>query len=1224
MKGKYFLTVVQTLMFLNSAFAQIDLDINKYIENPRMIGENKEEPVAILIPYQSADAAIAGEKTKSDYFISLNGDWKFLLKQNPYIVPSGFYKADYEDSKWNNISVPSNWQMQGYDHQMYRNVPMEFQPYNPPYVPHDINPTGLYRRQFDAPRNWDGRKVFLHFDGIQSAAFIWMNGIFVGYHEDGMTPAEFDVTDKIKKEGNTLAVMVMRWCDGSYLEDQDMFRFSGIYRDAYLYSKPEITLRDLFVKTDFDANYANADLILDLTIKNYSGKSGKVKVEYTLFDSNGKSAMNFSSELIDSRGNPTKTFTQKILSPEKWSDEKPYLYNLVLTLKDENNNPLEIIGQRVGFRELEVKNGIALLNGVPVYFRGTNRHEISPSTGKHLSRELMLEDIKLLKQFNFNAVRTSHYPNDPLWYDLCDEYGILLQDEVNAECHYTEDSFPKRQEYFDSFMDRFVRMVQRDKNHPSVVMWSTGNECGLDKPHYMMADYIKKFDPKRFLMHQANRTDGTAPYSDIAGPRYPTPSRLRKFGLESSIPVVMGEYAHAMGNSLGNFDEFWETIYEIPTLQGGFVWDWVDQGLEVNASYVEDLSPNRIQCGVMGRPELVKSMNSNAIKLSGLDDWIEVYDDKRLDITGNELTIEAVIYPDKFFIVNPIVTKAFQFGLMQTDKDSLAFYINGYRNSVKAGLPADWYSGWHKIKGVYDGSRMILYIDGNEAGSKSYNENIHSSHYPVNVGRDSFRDGDGHLGWISNFAVDEAKIFDKAVIHSENDKPVLWLSFDKISEGEKYFSYGINPFCINGMVTSDRKPQPELWQAKHSMSPVRFKSENPFSGIFKAVNKYSFTNLNEFNYEWFLYKDGKFVNSGKFDLDTAPQSEEEFVLPVPAITNDGSEYVFEISCKTATDKPIIEKGFEINFQDFILNGQDRKKIAVDARNNYDKLSVSEDAGSLSVRIGKVEYTFEKPSGDLNAIIDGKKILSSMNANIWHAPISNEKSDWGKAEAEEWYKMGMNDFKNTADKIYYSISPDNDSVGVKMKIFTTFSLSSDYIENEFEYLFRNDGSVEVKHRMTPLGYFDVSWMPCMGVSLKIPDEYKNLNWYGRGPHENYSDRQTGARIGIHSIAADSIMMPYIEPQEYGNFSGVKWFSLKNEGGEGFEIMPDDKINFSAVPYFNLDRARYIYQLKKDGNLFVRLNYGEPGIGDTPNPTMPAYRVYPEIYSGSFLLIPLTNK
>ena len=375
-------------------------------------------------------------------------------------------------------------------------------------------------------------------------------------------------------------------------------------------------------------------------------------------------------------------------------------------------------------------------------------------------------------------------------------------------------------------MDRFVRMVERDKNHPSVIMWSTGNECGLGPPHYLMANFVRRTDPTRFLMHQSNQPDGEAPYVDIIGPRYPTPSGLKQIGLSSPKPVVMGEYAHAMGSSVGHHDEFWETMYVVPALQGGFIWDWVDQGPEVQSRFVRDASPLGIQCAVMGRPEHIDGPSGKALRFSGLDDWVEVYDDPRLNPELG-FVIGATIAPGKFYTPNPIVTKAHQFGIVQVTADSLRFHVNSYRNALTVPVPQNWQLGWHMITARYDGEKMTFDIDSERVGERPYREHIRYAHYPINVGRDAYRNTEQHPGWISNFAVDRVEIRTLSLGDAAQSRTILSLSFDDITEGPKFLTFGISPFCHNGLISSDRKPQPELWQVKHSESPIRYSSEQP-------------------------------------------------------------------------------------------------------------------------------------------------------------------------------------------------------------------------------------------------------------------------------------------------------------------------------------------------------------------------------------------------------------
>jgi len=425
------------------------------------------------------------------------------------------------------------------------------------------------------------------------------------------------------------------------------------------------------------------------------------------------------------------------------------------------------------------------------------------------------------------------------------------------------------------------------------------------------------------------------------------------------------------------------------------------------------------------------------------------------------------------------------------------------------------------------------------------------------------------------------------------------------------------------MVTADREPQPELWQAKHSMSPVRFYSEDLCTGIFKAVNKYSFTNLNEFDIDWILYRDENMEKSGNIFLDVEPQSQKEFKIPIPENLNDESEYIIELKCRLKNDDPFRKKGFEINFGQFVLS---EKKSGINSpeRIKKTKIKIDVDDSVYTIMAGNIKYQLEKSTGSLNLYDDDRLLISSSNANVWRAPISNERSEWENAESDKWYNMGLNELTNNVDSFEVNVPEDSSEVRIRIKSFTNFSRNSDFIINNFEYVFHSDGSAKVNHRMIPLGDFDVSWLPCMGISLKMPEEYQSVSWYGRGPEENYNDRNTGQRIGIHNSVIDSIQSPYIQPQSYGNYSEVRWFEIKNKNGKGIKVSGDKLIDFSAVPYYNLDKAKYVYQLQNDGFSRIQINYAVTGVGETPNPTMPQYRVYPEIISNSFSIVPLVFK
>ncbi|MEM2564423.1 MAG: glycoside hydrolase family 2 TIM barrel-domain containing protein [Candidatus Bathyarchaeia archaeon] len=605
-------------------------------ENPKITGINKEPAHATLMPYPNEEIALECVREKSPWYMTLNGEWKFKLYENPSAVPEEFYGLEYADDEWDTIPVPSNWQMLGYDKPIYVNVRYPFRT-DPPRVPHDWNPTGIYRRKFVIPEDWLDKQIFLVFEGVDSAFYAWINGHMVGYSEDSRLPAEFNITRYVKSGENLLAVMVLRWSDGSYLEDQDMWRMSGIFRDVFIYCAPNVHVRDFFVRTFFDEKYENATLKVRVNVKNYSDTKSKPHIlEIKLFNYEGLPVFNepiigYVGE-INPKSEAILEVEREVFKPRKWSAEDPYLYTMLITLRDERGEIVEVESCRVGFRQIEIKNGRILINGVPVYFKGVNRHEHDDVRGHAITVESMEKDIILMKRFNFNAVRTSHYPNHPAWYDLCDKYGIYVIDEANIECHglvgflrtiwqieetfgkswdeimreYREKSkdkswrevmeelskrFPKYlepahdPELLHAFMERFVRMVERDKNHPCVIIWSLGNESGYGPNHDALAGWAHGYDPTRPVHYEGTIRVGTRKISrsvDIISIMYPTLERLIELAEdpEEDRPIIMCEYAHSMGNSTGNLKEYWDIIRKYRRICGGFIWDWVDQGLK--------------------------------------------------------------------------------------------------------------------------------------------------------------------------------------------------------------------------------------------------------------------------------------------------------------------------------------------------------------------------------------------------------------------------------------------------------------------------------------------------------------------------------------------------------------------------------------------------------------------------------------------------------------------
>jgi beta-galactosidase len=556
-------------------------------DDPAVVGVNREKPHATMMVYPTAALARQGDRSRSPWFLSLNGLWRFHWVARPADRPADFYRTDYDDSRWGAIPVPSNWQLQGYDIPIYTNIiyPFPYDPKGPPVVPKDYNPVGSYRTTFRIPAHWSGRQIFLVFDGVDSAFYVWVNGEKVGYSEDSRTPAEFNITRYVKPGANLLAVEVYRFPDGAYLEDQDMWRLSGIYRDVYLWSTDNRHIRDFEVRTDLDEAWRDATLTVKAELIQYAESPGRVSVTAELFDAQGKAVFPPQVRSTDLRPGAESSveFSVAVRNPHKWSAETPYLYTLLLTLKDASGRVLEVIPCNVGFREVTIRDGRLLLNGRAILLKGVNRHEHSPEQGHYVPPELMRRDIFLMKRHNINAVRTSHYPNAPAWYELCDRYGLYLIDEGNIEAHgygaHSRNRLSNDPEWRTAYLDRVQRMVERDKNHPSVIIWSLGNESGDGSNVAAVYEWVKRRDPTRPFHYESSTATGGS-HADINSFMYLPPALVIKRANERpNMPLILCEYSHAMGNSNGGLKEYWDIFYSGTNAQGAFVWDWVDQGL---------------------------------------------------------------------------------------------------------------------------------------------------------------------------------------------------------------------------------------------------------------------------------------------------------------------------------------------------------------------------------------------------------------------------------------------------------------------------------------------------------------------------------------------------------------------------------------------------------------------------------------------------------------------
>jgi beta-galactosidase len=552
---------------------------------------NREPMRATFYVYETREDALKGVESAdwrlSSNYLDLNGMWKFEWVESPAEAPKDFYTVEFDDGQWDNLTVPAHWELHGYGYPIYVNVNYEFEYLmepDPPHVPHDYNPVGSYRRTVTIDRLWEGKEVFIHFGAVKSNLTLWVNGEFVGYGEDSFLPSEFNITPYIKEGENVIAFQAYRWSSGTYLECQDMWRMSGVLRDIYLYARTPVHIWDIEVIPDLDEFYTDGSLIVIPTFANADHGAGYTLDVELLYEN---SRIYSSTHTITSlKNDPLAIHMER---PHQWTAETPHLYQLLLTLKDEDANTLEVVPLNVGIRKVEIIDSKFLVNGEPILIKGVNRHEVDPVTGYIVSRERMKEDIRIMKELNINAVRTAHYPNDPYWYHLCDRYGIYVLDEANLESHgmgyHLAFTLGNQPSWKDAHLTRVHRMVERDKNYPSVIYWSLGNEAGNGYNMYKAYLWLKDRD-SRPVQYERAHVDWNLNFewnTDILCPQYPSPQALENFALEnpdSPRPFIISEYAHAMGNSLGNFKEYWDVIEKYhPVLQGGFIWDFVDQAI---------------------------------------------------------------------------------------------------------------------------------------------------------------------------------------------------------------------------------------------------------------------------------------------------------------------------------------------------------------------------------------------------------------------------------------------------------------------------------------------------------------------------------------------------------------------------------------------------------------------------------------------------------------------
>ncbi|WP_053219974.1 glycoside hydrolase family 2 TIM barrel-domain containing protein [Virgibacillus senegalensis] len=1226
-----------------SAVDAADSSEPEWNNNPETFQVNREPAHTTLMPYKTIKSALNGDRTSSPYYQSLNGDWNFHWAENPEKRPADFYKDSYDTSSWDTIQVPGNWQLQGYDYPIYTNITYPWTGYEQPEAPRAptvYNPVGSYKRTFTVPEDWDENQVFLTFKGVESAFYVWVNGEKVGYSEDSYTPADFNITEYLQTGENTVSVEVYRWSDGSWLEDQDFVRLSGIFRDVYLYSTPSVHMNDFTVVTDLDEAYTDATLDVEVDIRHFLEKeeSAEYQVDALLYDEKDKLVVDEPINMdvsFDGKDSVTVSGTQEIKNPKKWSAEKPNLYKLVLALKDRDGNLIETESSKIGFREFELKDGQMHINGKPIVFKGVNRHEIDPDSGRHMSEETMIKDIELMKKFNINAVRTSHYPNNERWYELADEYGLYLIDETNLESHGASSILPASDpQWLDASLDRLTSMIERDKNHPSVLIWSLGNEAGRGDTFKKMAELAHEADPTRLVHYEGDNR-----WTDVESHMYPSVAAVENYGKSGNEkPYILCEYAHAMGNSVGNLYKYWDVINKYPNLQGGFIWDWVDQSLR-EPTPVKKLISDQSEQPVEGRlfGDLVESQQGKA-----MDGFVTVPDESKLDITGNQLTLEAWVKPEETSTHSPFIAKGDSQYALKQNGNQLEFFVYNRNLSnpwvtVSAPVPENWEGKWHHVAGVYDGQTLKIYADGDLLTEKEYDGEITSNAYAVNIGRNA------EANRTTSAVIDQVAIHNRALSAEElstdrqpDQSTMLWMTFDEVTEEQfeqkEYFAYGgdwgDNPndgnFLDNGLIFPDRTIQPELWEVKKIYQNITVSEKDLLSGSVIIQNDFLFTNLSDFDLEWELKENDKTIDKGKQKkLNIKPGEEQQIQLEYsqPELT-PGAEYWLNIRFKLAHKTEWADKGHIVASEQLQVP-YDVPELPVEDISQMPDVAMEETDNMVIVRGEEFQLDFDKTAGTIAGFTyrGNELIKSGPEPDFWRAPNDNDKGNGMPSRTETWREAGKN---RTVDNVSVK-QIGNKAVQFDVKTTLPTTNASSYT---MSYIVFGSGDVDVNTTLIPGE--GLPEIPAIGMEMTLPEEYEAMTWFGRGPHENYWDRNKSADIGMYQSTVDEQFIPYLEPQETGNHTGVRWTTFTNKQGIGLMAIGQPTLEVGALHYTEQDlgTAAHPYELEKKDDIFVSIDFHQMGLGGDdswgarPHPefTLTADKTY----NYSYRLKPISNE
>ncbi|RPK35310.1 MULTISPECIES: glycoside hydrolase family 2 TIM barrel-domain containing protein [unclassified Streptomyces] len=1234
----------------------------EWSNNIAVFDVGSEPPHTTLMPYEDVGQALDGDRTRSPWRLDLDGTWKFAYADRPDDRDPDFHRTDLDDRSWDTIPVPSCWQLHGYDFPIYSNITYPWAGANglgeeaqPPFAPTRYNPVGQYRRTFTVPRGWAGRRVFLHFEGVKSAHYVWINGKPVGYREDSYTSAEYDITPHLVPGRNQIAVEVYRFSDGDWMEDQDMIRLSGIFRSVHLFSTPAVHLRDFKLETPLGDDHRSAALSVTASVRAYGDAPGKgtYTVETQLYDAAGHPVW---SRPLRQSADPgslpagkdvTVRADKAVAKPVLWSAEHPYLYTAVLRLRDPAGRVTETLSHRVGFRTFAIEDGLMRINGKPVSLRGTNRHEMHPERGMALTRADMVKDIETVKRLNMNTVRTSHYPNNPLWLELADEYGLYLVAETNLETHGIRDAYPgNHADWTEACVARARNMVHRDKNHASAVIWSLGNEAGTGSAFVAMHDWIRSYDTTRVIQYEGDDRPGI---SDIRSEMYTRPAQVEERAKDTADtrPFVLIEYSHAMGNSNGNFKKYWDLIRRYDVLQGGWIWDFADQALAwptPTRKLFTEAGPGAVTGEIL-------APSGTFDRDKGVYGGTLFTRDARLDITGS-LTLEAWITQKVSGGHQPFLAKGdTQYALKQTD-GTLEFFIHagGRWTTASWKLPENWTGTEHHVAGVFDAgaATVTLYVDGEAKATKAAPEPPGSNTAPLALatdGEDPTREFSG--------TIRRARVYARALTAAElasgsrgpgDDGVRFWfdaatVGFEERKPSERTFlayggDWGDNPndgnFAGDGVVTADRGHTGKATEIKrvYQAIGVTAGTSEAAAGRITVTNEYLFTNLKEFDGSWELVADGTVVRRGKLtrtQLDIAPLTRKTVTVPLtlPADPAPGTEYFLQLSFTTKEPTMWAKAGFEVARHQLAV-GAGSPAATPRPLDSVRPLSHRDGDESVTVTGEDFSVTVDRSSGVITSYEAGgvQLIVSGPAPNFWRAPTDNDIGTGQPVRNATWRHAGS---ERTVTGVEVRTLGDR---AVEITVSGTLPTSAESTYTTVYTVFGN-AEIKVDHTLHP-GAAGLPYIPEVGSLLLLPGRLDHVHYYGRGPDENYWDRNNGTDVGLHSLTVPAQKTPYLRPQENGNRTDVRWVTLTDGGGRGLLASGEPLIEFNASHFTPEDLSagiRHDYQLTPRDEVVLRLNHRQMGVGGDDSwgaPTHDEYKLFADRdYSYTYRLRPLTG-